>query len=62
MTGHAFQSRYGSVVMDEGHLLTAARYAATPRRTQVGRGRPPARKTGAGRASAATWWDVTTAL
>jgi putative transposase len=23
-----FQSRYGSVVIDEGHLLAAARYAA----------------------------------
>jgi putative transposase len=25
VTGHVFQSRYGSVVMDEGHLLAAAR-------------------------------------
>ena len=28
VTGHVFQSRYGSVVMDEDHLLAAARYVA----------------------------------
>ncbi len=28
VTGHLFQSRYGSVVMDEAHLLAAARYVA----------------------------------
>jgi putative transposase len=27
-TGHLFQSRYGSVAMDEDHLLAAARYVA----------------------------------
>jgi putative transposase len=27
VTGRVFQSRYGSVVMDEGHLVVAARYA-----------------------------------
>jgi putative transposase len=28
VTGHLFQSRFGSVVMDEDHLMTAARYVA----------------------------------
>ena len=28
VTGHLFQSRYGSVVMDEEHLMAAARYVA----------------------------------
>jgi putative transposase len=28
VTGHLFQSRFASVVMDEPHLMTAARYAA----------------------------------
>ena len=28
VTGHLFQSRYGSVAMDEEHLMTAARYVA----------------------------------
>jgi putative transposase len=28
VTGHLFQARYGSVVMDEDHLLAAARYVA----------------------------------
>jgi putative transposase len=28
VTGHLFQSRFGSVVMDEDHFLTAARYVA----------------------------------
>ncbi len=28
VTGHLFQSRYGSVVMDEDHLMAAARYVA----------------------------------
>jgi putative transposase len=28
VTGHVFQSRYGSVVMDEDRLLAAARYVA----------------------------------
>ena len=28
MTGHLFQSRFGSVVMDEEHLMAAARYVA----------------------------------
>jgi len=28
VTGRLFQSRFGSVVMDEDHLLTAARYVA----------------------------------
>jgi len=28
VTGHLFQSRFGSVVMDEDHLLAAARYVA----------------------------------
>ena len=28
VTGHLFQSRYGSVVMDEQHLMAAARYVA----------------------------------
>ena len=27
-TGHLFQGRFGSVAMDEGHLMTAARYVA----------------------------------
>ncbi len=29
VTGHLFQSRFGSVVMDEEHLMAAARYVAT---------------------------------
>ena len=28
MTGHLFQSRFGSVVMDEDHLVAAARSLA----------------------------------
>jgi putative transposase len=28
VTGHLFQSRFGSVVMDEDHLMAAARYVA----------------------------------
>ncbi len=28
VTGHLFQSRYGSVAMDEAHLMAAARYVA----------------------------------
>jgi REP-associated tyrosine transposase len=28
VTGHLFQSRFGSVVMDEAHLMAAARYVA----------------------------------
>jgi hypothetical protein len=28
VTGHLFQSRFGSVAMDEDHLMTAARYVA----------------------------------
>jgi putative transposase len=28
VTGHVFQSRFGSVVMDEEHLIAAARYVA----------------------------------
>src|ERR1700678_2051139 len=28
VTGHLFQSRYGSVVLDEDHLMAAARYVA----------------------------------
>ena len=28
VTGHLFQSRFGSVVMDEAHLIAAARYVA----------------------------------
>jgi REP-associated tyrosine transposase len=28
VTGHLFQSRYGSAVMDEDHLMAAARYVA----------------------------------
>jgi len=28
VTGHLFQSRYGSAVMDEAHLMAAARYVA----------------------------------
>jgi len=28
VTGHLFQSRFGSVVMDEEHLMAAARYVA----------------------------------
>ena len=28
VTGHLFQSRYGSVAMDEQHLMAAARYVA----------------------------------
>jgi putative transposase len=28
VTGHLFQTRYGSVVLDEDHLMAAARYVA----------------------------------
>ncbi len=28
VTGHLFQSRFGSVVMDKEHLMAAARYVA----------------------------------
>src|SRR5208337_5573924 len=28
VTGHLFQSRYGSVAMDEEHVMAAARYVA----------------------------------
>src|SRR5271156_6216588 len=58
VTGHVFQSSYGSVVEDEDHLLAAARYVALdPVRARLA----SARKTGAGRASAPIWGDVTTA-
>ena len=37
VTGHVFQSPYGSVVMDEDHLLAAARYVrAEPGASAVG--------------------------
>ena len=35
VTGHLFQSRFGSVAMDEQHLMAAARYVAL----EPGRGR-----------------------
>ena len=50
MTGHLFQARFSSVVMDEDHLMAAARYVAlNPVRARlVGE----ARGLAAGRASA----------
>ena len=39
-TGHLFQGRFGSVAMDEDHLMAAARYVAlNPVRGAVGRAR-----------------------
>ena len=47
VTGHLFQSRFGSVAMDEDHLMAAARYVAlNPVRARLS----SARRTGRGRA------------
>ncbi len=39
VTGHLFQSRFGSVVMDEDHLMAAPRYVAPSSARRIGRGR-----------------------
>jgi putative transposase len=44
VTGHLFQSRFGSAVMDEDNLVAARTVALSP----SPRGSPPARKTGVG--------------
>ena len=56
VTGHLFQSRFGSAVTDEDHLVAAARTLIRPASGQGGKGTPvraacrPRVRTGAGRA------------
>ena len=58
VTGHLFQARFSSVVMDEDHLMAAARYVAmNPVRA---RGSSSARRTGRGRACGRIWAARTT--
>lgn len=59
VTGHLFQSRYGSAVMDEEHLMAAARYVAL---NPVRRGWSRGRRTGGGRAFGRIWRARTTAM
>ena len=52
VTGHLFQARFSSVVMDEDHLMAAARYVAM---NPVEPGSSSARRTGNGRACGRIW-------
>ena len=57
VTGHLLQARFSSVVMDEDHLMAAARYVAM---NPVRAGWSSARRTGGGRASGRIWRGETT--
>ena len=53
VTGHLFQARFGSAAMDEGRLMTAARYRGFEPR--AGAASSNGRKTGAHRAAPRIW-------